>query len=796
MTEGIQLVAQEWLLLAIPLIALVILISKRNIFSLSERQDSSLFTIIFRGMAVLLIVIALSHPVQISRGMAQVPPTAKILVDTSDSMKVFDTSFVQGLEEEISKELPLDSKAIANGTESRIGDAIMASLSEQSSVLVISDGRVTEGAGMEDAGLLASKLNATISAVKLLPAVRDAGVTITAPQKTAKDVETQFLVEVNGIEGGNRPEGYRIEVEVDGQKIKDETTSEKSFVFSRRFESEGSHVIRVKVHYDNDYFPGNNEFFRTIKVVGKPYVAYVGNRKNPLLDLLGQLYTVDALDNVPDRQQLEKYHAVVLNDMPAKEVNNIDALKDYAASGNGLAVVGGFSSFEFGDYRNSPLEALLPVKVGQGAERRGTANVILLIDISGSTTGSTARGATIVDVEKALAVNIVDVLSLRNSAGAVAFNTESYIVSDFEILRDGKDRLVSRISRLKNGGGTSISTGLGGAYRMLKGRQGSNNIILISDGEYNFDLDKEKSLQIAKLLKDEGIKLYTIGVGANHKKQFLSELASRTNGIYLSADETNKLSVVFGEQGELPKGSTFDLLVLDSNHFITRDLHPRPLLDAYNKVLPKEGSRLLVTTSNGEPALTVWRYGLGRVSSLNVFSSGNNLGQLLAKENSKLVTRMVNWNIGDPERKLEEAADAADARIGETVTITVRTKGYPKSNLTFFRSGENTYIARTRHQQAGIYSVETAKYAVSYEKEYENLGMDRQLESIVQFSGGKIFNHTDANSILEHFRTAARKEQIVENNISWLFLLTGMLVYLAEVALRRLGIWKNIFRKA
>ena len=128
-------------------------------------------------------------------------------------------------------------------------------------------------------------------------------------------------------------------------------------------------------------------------------------------------------------------------------------------------------------------------------------------------------------------------------------------------------------------------------------------------------------------------------------------MADVSNGVYFRATESSRLKILFGDvdEEEKEKGK-MGLTVLNANHFITEDFEPKATIYGFNQVVPKTTGRLLVTTSTGEPVLTIWRLGLGRVASWATDDGSNWAGETLGKYNSRLHSRVFNWAIGDPDR--------------------------------------------------------------------------------------------------------------------------------------------------
>jgi hypothetical protein len=341
------------------------------------------------------------------------------------------------------------------------------------------------------------------------------------------------------------------------------------------------------------------------------------------------------------------------------------------------------------------------------------------------------------------------------------------------------------IARLKWGGGTNIGAGLMKAISVLGQFSGSKNIVILSDGKTQA---QASAYEAAKYASNAGIKIYTVGVGPTTDEKVMMDLAEISNGIYFRATEETRLKILFGPVDEQEaKTGQMELVILNKNHFITENFEPSATLFGFNQVSPKGAARLLATTSTGEPVLTVWRLGLGRVAALSVDDGSKWAGSLLGKGNSRLIARTMNWAIGDPERKSESFIDAKDTRLNEPAEITVKSKVPPDApNVVFYKIDEDTYTGSIVPSQVGFQEVAGAVFAVNYETEFEDLGLNPELEKIVGSTGGKIFDPGDIDGMVEHAKTKAKRVINSREYVRWPFILLAVVVFLVEIFIRRL----------
>jgi len=776
-----------------------------------ERKRFKLIILVTRTLIFLLLVIALAKPFGEVVSATPGNPKLIILLDNTSSMQVLSTEFIPQLKQEIEKEIPVSIKTLSSGLESDLADSILSYLEKDTSLLLITDGNVNEGTEFGDVALLAANLNSTISAIQLEKKEDEVGVYITGPETTVAGVNNTFTVRLVNL-GAQQ---LRVKVMVDEQGIIDEYTAKDSFVFQQEF-NEGDHRITAEVSAEKDYFKDNNVFYKTVSVVKKPKILLVTDAPDPVEQIFNELYDVTKVKNIPDN--VNDYYAVILNDKPAA-IAGVDKLADYLIDkeggyyGNGLFAIGGFDSFDRGDYKGSLLESYLPVYVGKAARKRGSSNIVIAIDFSGTTgtryevlrdpeTGKLIDlkkvESNVQDVNKALAVSVINNLGPDNSVGVTIFSTQSAVAQQLQPLFLIKKELIDKISRIQQPPGQSFfHIGLSGAYSLIKESVGStNNIIIITDGNTGSDTIRQETLNAARTINARGVKVYVVGTGRNVDETFLIKIAENGGGSYFPASQENKLKILFGDPEETKFGELFDLYIMNEYHYITRDLackenNLQACLDAslygYNQVIPKSSAQLLVTTQHGEPAVTVWNYGLGRVATLNVFSGNNNLGDLLNKKNSILITRITNWCIGDPQRKEPYYVVIEDSRINKAVEVVVKSEKYPSAEgLSFTRTGENQYKTEITPSQEGFNQLLSKSFAVNYETEYQAVGMSPLLEEVVAMSGGKIFKPSEAKDIVSFVRTVSKKTKIERTTIIWPFLLAAAIIFLIEIGIRKL----------
>jgi uncharacterized membrane protein len=772
------------LLLAIPLVLLALWLLRKDFIKLKEDPDivkqkkrARRVMVVTRTIIIICLCIALASPYIQHEKIIEGDPFIKLMVDNSTSMELFET-IAPDLAAKLEKRLTVETKTIATEERSDIGDAILNNLEPGQSVLLVTDGNSNFGADLGDVALFAGKLNATINAIQLTPKENDVGIAILGPSKTMADVDNTFTIVINHV---GKKDPVHVVVTLDGATLLDEITADPVKEITQKL-SEGYHKMTAMID-TKDYFQQNNVFYKTIKVVPKPRILFVSDKESPMRTLLNELYVVDGLSSVP--ADLKDYYAIAINDIPADNLKDAtDRINEFVSDGNGMVVMGGKNSFDNGGYKDSMFETMLPAFVSTPGKKPGEISVAVVVDISGSTGAPFGRFTSTAEFEKSAAIGIYKDLRMDIRLAVVAFNTQAYLISEPSQVFE-KVGLEDRIGRLKFGGGTLMQAGMLKAVAMLSQMGGSKNIIIMSDGKTQ---SESAAIESAKLAANEGIKIYTVGVGPTTNENLMMQMAEIGNGIYFRATEETKLRIIFGDVEEnKQKEGTMGLVVLNANHFITEGYDPKADLHGFNQAVPKTTARLLLTTTTGEPILTVWRVGLGRVAAWTTDDGTEWAGDVLNKINSRIFARMFNWAIGDPDRKAESYIDAKDTIVNEPAEITIKSPTPPEAKgVTFYKIDEDLYSAAITPPTVGFQEVSGALFAANYAREYGGLGFNEELSRIVMSTGGKVFDANDIDGIVQYTKARARRIINTKDRLGWPFVLLAVIIFLIEIFIRRL----------
>jgi Mg-chelatase subunit ChlD/uncharacterized membrane protein len=748
---------------------------------------------IARALLIILLFIAIADPLVMQETAARQGGSLTILYDNSTSMELFDTNPDQ-IRDDISNQMPVALRVIAEQDASPLISTISSELTPFGQYLLISDGRATDGDSFEEVVKQAISLNATINTLKIDEAYADAGVSIIGPKKTVVAATNTYDIRITN------PTGIRgkLTVTIDGKTALETGDITSSHSITHTFMETIPHTIQATLELsDDDHFEENNAYYMTTRVLPRPKIAYVGSNTR-FVTFMREIFDVERFDtSFP--HSLDGYNAVIVHN---RNANQIDAtlLEEFVSNGGGLALIGGGSAYDFGNYDTSAFAPLIPVKSGStGGQNR--AAVVIAVDISGSTSSRFDEGSNsiVTDVEKSLAYDITKSLGNENLLGVIAFNTEAYLVSDLTVLGRGRQAILDKISRMEHSGGTRLHVGLNAAHKLLKDTTGSRAVIFISDGQAGGDNDGGKASAIAERMKKENIQLFTIGVGEKTKEAVMRGLARVGGGLYLRPQETERLQIQFGKtRGALGYDDTFTISIFDDDHIITQGLsNAQSTLNNVNRVVPKAGARPLMMTSQGDVALTVWNYGLGRVASWTAYTGTEDLGNMLSAEDSLLIMRFLTWVAGDPEAVNPPPLIIEDGYLGAPSQVRAHASSYEtlaeglsttpellKDELDLIKTDTETFKGSISKPSPGFYQVFGHTFAVNAPEEFEVMGQATSIEQLALYTKGTFLNDTNGNDLVAQTRSNLA-HSVSPVPYAWLVLVAALALFTLEIVVRK-----------
>jgi Mg-chelatase subunit ChlD len=791
-----------------------------------------------RSVYLSLLLFALSSPYLI-KTTEKFQDTAQVTIldDLSDSMSLFSkekdiaSDLYSGLRGQLKNATGYDSvrlKTFSNGSRTEIGDALYQNSAESSKdnnlLILVSDGNNNYGRNAKDVARAIGGSNTRVFAFTPEKPADEIYIKSVVGDRKVPLSSTYFYTVVVSKLGGLAEYTLKLtagDKEVGSAIVNSQAAGEQVFNFSLSFKEVGVHTIKAQLYPKSpDRSVENNKYVKTIDVVDKPAVFMVTAEKDsPLMYILTQSYLVSSDKTLP--QNLSIYSAIFLDDRNASTLSaeSVAALNKYVIDGGGLVVVGGERAYERGNYhQSSSLEAMLPVRsVEEPEKKRKEMAVVILLDISQSTAYGLQSDSKI-NVEKALALNIVKQMDLKDHVGVVAFNVEAFDIQPIGRLSESIDVIEDKIPRLQFGGGTDMLSALDRADQMLEPYSLDKYVIIISDGVLGTRSGSRGILTNEKVsaMADKGITFYTVGVGFDTDEAFMADLAKTGKGIYFKPEAYERLKMAFEEKESEKNLDRYKLDIYNKYHFITSSLElPETSIKNYNDVTPKSISQVLVTTEGLKPIITVWRFGLGRVASITTDNGNRWAPGMYTADNGKVVSSVTNWAIGDLEKKKSVRIDVTDVSFGETAYVYIKSDASPRlfaslengsiEELSVKQTDRDMYTARIPPRKAGTYALKAQTagasdqdgYSVNYPGEYGMLGINaKELKDITEYTKGARYNASEMQDLIddaiEYVRAGSLKEVKEKEPIAAYFVACALGLYFIDTVIRRINELKRL----
>lgn len=839
--------AHPWMLIILPVAAVFIIWFSKYIRSRSLSRRIGMTTL--RCLILALVVFAISG---VSVHRKNNMTTTIFLVDLSDS-----TNAVQEQEEEFVRraiaDMPAENQAgiVVFGSDARIEQFVSdkkvfsafqsevtasATNLEQAvqtalalfpddtarRLVLLTDGSENEGS-IESTAHSFSGSNVEFNVVTYDSSVKSEVYVsdVSLPDTIRQGDSFQVQAEIYATEAGNATVSLYSGRTLKGQK---DVTLQKGYnqlLFSDEGVEGGLKSYRVTVESQNDTVSVNNTYsaFTTVEARAKLLLvegaAGQGTEFSHILDACNFDYDLVTPAGVPAQiADMNQYSSVVLLDVYADDLREgfLDTLetyvKDYAG---GLIAIGGSNSFALGNYKNTPLETVLPVSMDlEGEKEIPKLAMAMVIDHSGSMSSASTEQSSIscMEVAKQAATKALDSLREIDEVGVLAFDDSFTWAVPLTPAVD-KETIASNIGGIQALGGTSIYPALAEAVSKLKESDASlKHIILLTDGQDGF----HQYSDVLREMNDNGITLSTVAIGTGADSKTLTELAENGNGRYYYSDAGTSLPRIFAQEVYLSSKSylineEFVPTIVNS-HEIIKDIFTdgSPSLLGYIAATPKPSSTVLLESDREDPVLTVWQYGLGRSVAWN--SDGVNAwtGNFAQWENYPALWRnIIDWTISDSDlgsdtlQVTQEASSIIiDYGTDEYTTATevkavLTDEEGNQQDVTLKAVSPGKYRAKADVDEVGVYSINLRKQngeeiiknintasVLQYSQEYRYAEITNNLDGFVNQIGGRYL--TEPKEVFE----TDLDGNISRTDITQALLVLAVLLFVLDIVMRRL----------
>lgn len=190
---------------------------------------------------------------------------------------------------------------------------------------------------------------------------------------------------------------------------------------------------------------------------------------------------------------------------------------------------------------------------------RNGIDIVLSLDGSGSMNASGFGG----EADRKSRFEIVQTIAsdfvmkrIEDNVGVVLFGDFAFIATPVTYEKEIISEMIGYLSHGMAGQNTAIGEGIAMGVRALRdSRAKSRVIILLTDGEHNSGSVSPK--EAVEMVKKEGIRLYTIGIGKKGEfdNALLEQLARDGGGKYFAAANAAQLQEVYDEIDTMERSS-------------------------------------------------------------------------------------------------------------------------------------------------------------------------------------------------------------------------------------------------
>ncbi|WP_294238595.1 vWA domain-containing protein [uncultured Sphingomonas sp.] len=361
--------------------------------------------------------------------------------------------------------------------------------------------------------------------------------------------------------------------------------------------------------------------FETLAAVQDPrHMLYLGERQQGaaamLQRLLGSSFVVDTASPSATLDPA-RWPLVMVDDLPAARLSaplQQRINRAVAREGTGLFVSGGMAAFGAGGYADAPLGAALPVTArAEDRQIRPSIALAIVIDSSGSMQGDR------LELAKQVARQTVRKLTPNDWVGVVEFYGARQWSVPMHHATDIPD-VERAIGRMQAQGASVLFPALQEAFYGLKDLDARyKHILVISDG----GVAEDRYQQLIRHIAENRINLSTVAVGGQvDDEKSMADWARVGRGRFYSVpDEFNLVELDFNQPQTRPdpgyrSGRIGVRSVARSGGWDGVRLGAPPPLSGYVPTRARHEAETLLRTDGGDPILSSWPVGSGRVTAM------------------------------------------------------------------------------------------------------------------------------------------------------------------------------------
>lgn len=505
-----------------------------------------------RATALALLLLSYFNP---NFDESSAPQTTTLLVDESRSVsEEFKTEALNsvsklGLNSSIfyfGKNVS-ESKENIDKNHSNLSEAISFISNKSNGAILISDGHETEGSALSElqkksipifpiipGGISQFPKKFSISQFDIPLRVRE-----------GKGVPVRVVVS----NGTNESRKGKVLISQDGEEVLEEEInlqSQTDTVLKAISKTLTKDVTSIKASlFENDKLIYEEE--KTISKIKESRVLLIESapEESKLISRLPIYSSIDVISPTTLKsEQIQNSKSIIINNVKASELGKdiLELLKKQVKLGTSLLMVGGNKSFGLGEYINSPIEEILPVKLVPPQKEEKRLNVALQLVLDKSK--SMAEDQRLQQAKEA-AVQVMRNLKDDDYVGIIGFDRVHFPVIPIAQLKNNRDAMIDKLLRLlRPWGTTQLLPALNAAKESLESiKAGRKHVIVLTDGELTQD-SRISLIEMVKMMRFSGITVSTVLIGPDFDTA-LRPMAEAGGGAYYNTPDPSILPKIF-----------------------------------------------------------------------------------------------------------------------------------------------------------------------------------------------------------------------------------------------------------
>jgi uncharacterized membrane protein len=487
----------------------------------------------------------------------------------------------------------------------------------QRRLVLFSDGNENSGNAL-DALLAAKPLGVSIDVVPLgINRGNDVSVqklTVPSTVKKGQTFDVKIFANADAAQSATI-RLYRNEQFLGEQKV-ELVAGKNLFTFPQTLTDPGFYSYNLQLDAPGDLVPQNNRASSFTSVRGNPRILIIS--AEPQQDAtLGAALQDSKLDvKVTDVNhfpgslaEMQSYDTIFLSNIPAGDLGEANmkllesAVRDF---GVGLVCVGGDQTYAAGGYRNTPLEAALPVDMELNSKKVLPSGALVIVCHATEFPNGNQWARDI-------AFAALDALGPQDQMGIVLWDGNNRWLFPLDKVGDKKE-MGRKITGMNPGDMMDFGGPMQMAHEALKKSTANlKHMVVFSDGDPSAPSKKS----VEEIVGDK-ITITTVMIGGHVTPETMTWMADMGRGRFYDVRSPAQLPQIFVKEAAIIlKSAIFEQPFkpqIAAGSELVRGIAAAdyPTLKGYVCTTPKPRAEVPLVSDKGDPVLAHWQYGLGR----------------------------------------------------------------------------------------------------------------------------------------------------------------------------------------